>query len=87
MGEADILRRAISKKKKDVLAKEEERFLRKAKALGKDENISKELFAQILKFAGYGFNRSHAVAYSMIAYKMAYLKVHYPLYFLYQLTK
>ena len=39
------------------------------------------MFAQILKFAGYGFNRSHAVAYSMIAYKMAYLKVHYPLYF------
>lgn len=81
LGEADILRRAISKKKKDVLVEEEERFLRKAKALGKDENISKELFAQILKFAGYGFNRSHAVAYSMVAYKMAYLKVHYPLYF------
>lgn len=81
LGEADILRRAISKKKKDVLIEEEERFLRKAKALGKDENISKELFAEILKFAGYGFNRSHAVAYSMVAYKMAYLKVHYPLYF------
>lgn len=81
LGEADILRRAISKKKKDVLIEEEERFLRKAKNLGKDENISKELFAQILKFAGYGFNRSHAVAYSMVAYKMAYLKVHYPLYF------
>lgn len=81
LGEADILRRAISKKKKEVLVEEEERFLRKAKALGKDENISKELFAQILKFAGYGFNRSHAVAYSMVAYKMAYLKVHYPLYF------
>ena len=81
LGEADILRRAISKKKKDVLTKEEERFLRKAKELGKNETISKELFAQILKFAGYGFNRSHAVAYSMIAYKMAYLKVHYPLYF------
>ena len=81
LGEADILRRAISKKKKDVLEKEEERFLRKAKELGKNEAISKELFAQILKFAGYGFNRSHAVAYSMVAYKMAYLKVHYPLYF------
>ena len=81
LGEADILRRAISKKKKDVLIEEEERFLRKAKNLGKNENISKELFAQILKFAGYGFNRSHAVAYSMVAYKMAYLKVHYPLYF------
>ena len=81
LGEADILRRAISKKKKEVLEKEEERFLRKAKELGKNEAISKELFAQILKFAGYGFNRSHAVAYSMVAYKMVYLKVHYPLYF------
>lgn len=81
LGEADILRRAISKKKKEALEKEEERFLRKAKELGKNEAISKELFAQILKFAGYGFNRSHAVAYSMVAYKMAYLKVHYPLYF------
>ncbi len=81
LGEADILRRAISKKKKELLEKEEERFLRKAKELGKNEAISKELFAQILKFAGYGFNRSHAVAYSMVAYKMAYLKVHYPLYF------
>ena len=44
---------------------------------GHDEETSKKVFALILKFAGYGFNRSHSVAYSLIAYKMAYLKVHY----------
>ena len=43
-----------------------------------DEETSRKIFALILKFAGYGFNRSHSVAYSLIAYKMAYLKVHYP---------
>lgn len=81
LGEADILRRAISKKKVDVLKNEESKFISKAKALGHDENISKTIFASILKFAGYGFNKSHAVAYSLVAYKMAYLKVHYKLEF------
>ena len=78
LGEADILRRAISKKKVEVLQQEETKFLQKAKQLQKDETTSKQLFQLILKFAGYGFNRSHAVAYSLVAYKMAYLKVHYP---------
>ena len=81
LGEADILRRAISKKKIDVLKNEESKFISKAKALGHDEKISKTIFASILKFAGYGFNKSHAVAYSLVAYKMAYLKVHYKLEF------
>lgn len=81
LGEADILRRAISKKKVDVLKNEESKFISKAKALGHGENISKTIFASILKFAGYGFNKSHAVAYSLVAYKMAYLKVHYKLEF------
>ena len=81
LGEADILRRAISKKKVDVLKNEESKFISKAKALGHDESISKTIFASILKFAGYGFNKSHAVAYSLVAYKMAYLKVHYKLEF------
>ena len=81
LGEADILRRAISKKKVDVLKNEESKFISKAKALGHDENISKTIFSSILKFAGYGFNKSHAVAYSLVAYKMAYLKVHYKLEF------
>ena len=81
LGEADILRRAISKKKVDILKNEESKFIDKALKLGHDINTSKTIFASILKFAGYGFNKSHAVAYSLVAYKMAYLKVHYKLEF------
>ena len=77
LGEADILRRAMSKKKIDLLKSEEEKFIRKSIEKGHDETTAKKIFALILKFAGYGFNRSHSVAYSLIAYKMAYLKVHY----------
>ena len=81
LGEADILRRAISKKKVDILKEEETKFLEKSKNHGHDLKTAKTIFASILKFAGYGFNKSHAVAYSLVAYKMAYLKVHYPLEF------
>ncbi|MBQ6477637.1 MAG: DNA polymerase III subunit alpha [Bacilli bacterium] len=77
LGEADILRRAMSKKKLDVLKKEEEKFVKKSIAAGHTEDKSREIFKLILNFAGYGFNRSHSVAYSIIAYKMAYLKAHY----------
>ena len=78
LAEADILRRAMSKKKYDVLKKEETRFLEKAEALGRDKEKSKELFNLILAFAGYGFNKSHSVSYSIVAYKMAYLKHYFP---------
>ena len=81
LGEADILRRAISKKKVEVLKNEETKFIKKSTKLGHNLETSKTLFASILKFAGYGFNKSHAVAYSLVAYKMAYLKVHYKLEF------
>ena len=81
LGEADILRRAISKKKVDVLKNEEKKFLDKAISLGRNMDVSKSIFDDILKFAGYGFNKSHAVAYSLVAYKMAYLKVYYKLEF------
>ena len=81
LGEADILRRAISKKKVDVLKQEEAKFIQKAQEKGHDLATTKEIFSLILKFAGYGFNRSHAVAYSLVAYKMAYLKVHYKIEF------
>ena len=77
LGEADILRRAMSKKKVDLLKKEEERFIKKSLEMGRDLEKSKKIFSLILNFAGYGFNRSHSVAYSLIAYKMAYLKVRY----------
>ncbi len=78
LGEADILRKAMSKKKLDVLKNEEEKFIRQSIARGHEEKTVKEIFKLILNFAGYGFNRSHSVAYAIIAYKMAYLKAHYP---------
>ncbi len=81
LGEADILRRAMTKKKYDVLKKEEDRFLKRSIAKGHSPEKAKEVFELILNFANYGFNRSHSVAYSIIAFKMAYLKCHYPKYF------
>lgn len=77
LGEADVLRRAMSKKKVDLLKSEEDRFIKKSLEKGRALNTAKQIFQLILNFAGYGFNRSHSVAYSLIAYKMAYLKVHY----------
>lgn len=77
LGEADILRRAMSKKKLDLLKQEEDKFIKRSIDRGHTYEKSKKIFDLILKFAGYGFNRSHSVAYSLIAYKMAYLKTHY----------
>lgn len=77
LGEADILRRAMSKKKVDLLKNEEEKFVSKSVQRGHSLEISRQVFNLVLNFAGYGFNRSHSVAYSLIAYKMAYLKCHY----------
>jgi len=81
LGEADILRRAMSKKKFDILKQEEEKFIAKSLEKGHDKYKAKEIFDLILQFANYGFNRSHSVAYSIIAYKMAYLKTRFPKYF------
>jgi len=81
LGEADILRRAMSKKKYDVLKKEEERFIARSIEKGHTKEKAKEVYDLILNFANYGFNRSHSVAYSIIAFKMAYLKAHFPKYF------
>ncbi len=80
-GEADILRRAMSKKKEDVLKGEEARFLKQSVERGHDYQTAKQIFDLILHFANYGFNRAHSVAYSLVAYKMAYLKAHFPKYF------
>lgn len=77
LGEADILRRAMSKKKFDLLKNEETKFIEKSVQNNHSQEQAKEIFNLILNFAGYGFNRSHSVAYSLIAYKMAYLKCHY----------
>ncbi len=81
MAEADILRVAMSKKKKDILASYSKKFISGAVALGHDQSLAEKLYELIQKFAGYGFNKSHSVAYSIIAFRMAYLKTHYPKYF------
>lgn len=77
LGEADILRRAMSKKKLELLQAEEAKFIEKSIEKGHTSIEAKQIYDLILNFAGFGFNKSHSVAYSIIAYKMAYLKTHY----------
>ena len=77
LGEADILRRAISKKKAKVIEEERIKFVDKAIKNGKDKKNANMVYDYIEKFASYGFNRSHAVAYAIIAYQMAFLKTHF----------
>ncbi|MDK7951803.1 DNA polymerase III subunit alpha [Lactobacillus paragasseri] len=78
LGEADLLRRAMSKKNADVIQKEREKFIQGAVKLGRRKEIAEQVYNYIAQFANYGFNRSHAVAYSKIAFWLAYFKVHYP---------
>lgn len=78
LGEADLLRRAMSKKNADVIQKEREKFIQGAVKLGRRKEIAEQVYDYIAQFANYGFNRSHAVAYSKIAFWLAYFKVHYP---------
>ncbi|MDP1809156.1 MAG: DNA polymerase III subunit alpha [Actinomycetota bacterium] len=77
MGEADILRGAMSKKKPEVLAKYREKFITGAKANGIDKKTAGKVFDLVNHFAGYGFNKSHSTAYAVISYQTAYLKAHY----------
>lgn len=77
LAEADLLRRGISKKDKDILEKEHERFTTRCIHKGYSKDISNDLYELIVKFADYGFNRSHSVAYSIVAYQMAYLKANF----------
>ena len=81
-GEADVLRRAMSKKDEVKLAKERPKFINGAISKGYDESLANKVFDLILKFANYGFNKSHSVAYAIIAYKMAFLKTYFLQYFL-----
>ncbi|WP_408007178.1 DNA polymerase III subunit alpha [Pseudalkalibacillus sp. A8] len=85
LGEADLLRRAVSKKKAEVLHEQREFFVNGAIRKGYDSDSANDIYDLIVRFANYGFNRSHAVAYSVIAYQLAYLKANYPLYFLAEL--
>lgn len=78
LGRADVLRRAMGKKKAEVMKAEQEQFVAGAVKKGIDEKKAIEIFEVMEKFAQYGFNRSHSAAYSLIAYQTAYLKAHYP---------
>ncbi|MBM3705239.1 MAG: DNA polymerase III subunit alpha [Actinobacteria bacterium] len=83
MSEADILRDAISKKKRDVMTKQKNKFMEGAAKTGIIESQTAEkLFELITHFAEYGFNKSHSTAYAMISYQTAYLKAHYPVEFM-----
>jgi len=82
LGEADLLRRAMGKKNADEMAKQRARFMSGAEALGHPKGIAGEVFDQMEKFAGYGFNKSHSAAYGLVSYQTAYLKTHYPVEFM-----
>ncbi len=78
LGGADILRRAMGKKKPEEMAKQRSVFVDGAKNRGIDVKVAEYVFDLVEKFAGYGFNKSHSAAYALIAYQTAWLKTHYP---------
>ena len=78
LGDADNLRRAMGKKKSEVMAKERKRFLAGAARNGVPARVAREVFDQMETFAAYGFNKSHSAAYALISYQTAYLKTHFP---------
>jgi len=82
MGEADILRRAMGKKKMSVMKKEEKKFINGVIKKGYDKQIALQIWEYMLPFADYGFNKAHAASYAMVSYWTAYLKSHYPIQFI-----
>ncbi len=82
LGSADLLRKAMGKKIKSEMEAQEQIFIKGAVANGIDKSQAKSIFATLAKFAGYGFNKSHASAYAVITYQTAYLKANYPTEFL-----
>jgi len=82
LGEADLLRRAMGKKNAAAMAQQRDRFMEGAEALGLKKAPVGEIFDQMDKFSGYGFNKSHSAAYALVAYQTAYLKTHYPMEFM-----
>ena len=82
LGAADLLRRAMGKKKYEEMAEQRTIFTEGAVSNGVDELVAKGIFDLMEKFAGYGFNKSHSAAYALIAYQTAWLKSHYPAYFM-----
>jgi DNA polymerase-3 subunit alpha len=82
LGAADILRRAMGKKKPEEMAKQRAVFLQGAKEQAVDETLAAYIFDLMEKFAGYGFNKSHSAAYALLAYQTAWLKTHHPAHFM-----
>ncbi|MBI3932004.1 MAG: DNA polymerase III subunit alpha, partial [Acidobacteria bacterium] len=82
LGEADILRKAMGKKKADVMSAQMEKFLKGCATRGIPERKARKIWEQMEQFAGYGFNKSHSAAYAWLAYQTAYLKANYPAYFM-----
>ncbi len=78
LGQADILRRAMSKKKADILLAQKENFLRGCESNGVEKTLAEKIFELLSHFADYGFNKSHSAAYGLLAWQTAYLKAHYP---------
>jgi DNA polymerase-3 subunit alpha len=78
LGEADVLRKAVGKKKADLIAAELQKFRTRAEERGVEARVADDLAEQIETFGRYGFNRSHSAAYSLLSYHTAWLKVHYP---------
>ncbi|MGK2848775.1 MAG: DNA polymerase III subunit alpha [Minisyncoccota bacterium] len=82
LGEADVLRKAVGKKIKELVAEQREKFIDGCEKTGVGKAVGKKVFAFIEPFAGYGFNRSHAACYALVGYQTAYLKAHYPVAFM-----
>ncbi|MFI2812768.1 DNA polymerase III subunit alpha [Microbulbifer sp. YPW16] len=82
LGGADMLRRAMGKKKPEEMAKQREIFAAGAKEQGVDPDLAMKIFDLVEKFAGYGFNKSHSAAYALVSYQTAWLKAHYPAQFM-----
>jgi DNA polymerase III subunit alpha len=82
LGEADILRRAMGKKKREEMAAQREKFLAGCQARKVPAKKAERIFDLMAEFAGYGFNKSHSCAYALLAYQTAYLKTHYPVEFM-----
>jgi DNA polymerase-3 subunit alpha len=81
LGEADLMRRAMGKKKREEMARHEEKFVKGAVESGIKKEKAQQIFSLMAQFADYGFNRSHSVAYAYLAFQTAYLKAHYPEHF------
>jgi DNA polymerase-3 subunit alpha len=82
LGEADLLRRAMGKKKAEIMAEQRAGFVERAVGRGIPKGTAVRVFDLMAHFAGYGFNKSHSAGYALVAYHTAYLKVHYPVEFM-----